>query len=863
MKNILSYKQLHDDYAGLAIMLILSFFLMLNLPAMSGSVHAAVSAVWVNDGGDKVTQDELRVFLGADVASTIWDGSNVSLLGAKNEVISFNLILEAAGADAQNVTVSFNSLTGPGGSMIQSKAESRDTIFNFVDRNIELFFIRYLEIKGLSHGLCYDASYDERHVPSRFRRPWTGEGDATGGWTDRAGSNKFYPDIAIPMALVPQFSIAANSNQSVWVDIYIPKTAMPGVYHGTVTVRENEAVTSSVPVSLTVYDFSLPDYPSAKTMLYYSRENINYRYLGSSYPQSDTPDYQTSLAIINRHFQLAHRHKISLISNYNYISEMAEAWTARLNGSLFTRENGYDGPGVGMGNNVYSIGTYSSWTWVWDESSRADMWSYTDAWVDWFVTKAFTTPTEYFLYLIDESDDYASQEQWAQWIDTNPGPGNTLMSMATISSPTAWENEMPSLDIPTSGTDVGITDLWESATTALVRNLEKRFYYYNGKRPASGSFCIEDDGVALRVNGWIQHKKKIDRWFYWESTYYNNYQAGMGETDVFTVAQTYGFKEPGLEPDFGMGEYGWNYTNGDGVLFYPGTDRHYTHKNFGVSGPFASLRLKHWRRGIQDADYLALANAVDADSTRAIVERMIPKVLWENGVENEQDPTYVYTDISWSTDPDYWEAARHELAAIITGDATPASPGGVLTAVIDTPISDIIVCPGSLVNLSGTVSGGVQPYVYWWDFQSAGNSTLEDPGNVAFPAQGVYQVIFYVRDSLGVVVRDTVTVTVTVANGALTAVIDTPTSDVIVYPGSLVNLSGTVSGGVQPYVYWWDFQSAGNSTLEDPGNVAFPAQGVYQVIFYVRDSLGVVVWDTVTVTAAGIISDVVNNNFHY
>ena len=87
------------------------------------------------------------------------------------------------------------------------------------------------------------------------------------------------------------------------------------------------------------------------------------------------------------------------------------------------------------------------------------------------------------------------------------------------------------------------------------------------------------------------------------------------------------------------GESGWDYTNGDGVLFYPGTDIHYTAQSYGVESPLPSLRLKHWRRGIQDADYLALADAVDSAVTQAIVARMIPKVLWEYGVANEEDPT--------------------------------------------------------------------------------------------------------------------------------------------------------------------------------------------------------------------------------
>ena len=689
--------------------------------------HGAVSGVWANNGEDKVTRDELRAHSGSDVTNSVWNGNQISLFGAKNEVVSFNVVLEATDAAAPNVSVSFDTLTGPSGALINSGSASGNGVFNWVGRNIELFYVRYLEIKGLSHDLCYSALYDERHVPQRFRRPWAGEGDATGTWENRPDHNKFYPDIAVPLELVQQFTVAANTNQSIWADIYIPKTAPQGVYQGTVSIKENGTTTYSIPVSLTVRNFALPDYPSAPTMLYLSDENINYRYLGSAYIDPGTSDHPKSLAIINRHFQVAHRHKISLIDNYIEVSRMDEAWKERLNGSLFTGTTGYDGPGVGVGNNVYSIGTYSGWSWGegWQDDSKADMWSNANAWVDWFTSQAFTTPTEYFLYLIDESDDYATTEQWAGWMDSNPGSGKNLMSMATVSSPTAWEKSLPSLDIPTSGIAMGITNLWENAATALVQNPGKRFYYYNGARPASGTFCTEDDGVALRVNGWIQHKKKIDRWFYWESTYYNNYQGEQGHTDVFTRAQTYGGKEPGLDTEFAGGEYGWNYTNGDGVLFYPGTDRHYTAQSYGVDGPLASLRLKHWRRGIQDADYLALADAVDSGATRAIVNRMIPKVLWEYGVANEEDPTYVYTDISWSIDPDKWEAARKELADIIEG----AVPGGIDPApAIKANGGDgpLVVSHGE--NLTVTVSLSCGDHcgenADWWVAQSTPSGTF-------------------------------------------------------------------------------------------------------------------------------------------
>ncbi len=192
----------------------------------------------------------------------------------------------------------------------------------------------------------------------------------------------------------------------------------------------------------------------------------------------------------------------------------------------------------------------------------------------------------------------------------------------------------------------------------------------------------------------------------------------MGQIDVFTQAQTFGSFD-GIDTEHARGEYGWNYTNGDGVLFYPGTDHDYPDSSYGVSGPFASLRLKHWRRGIQDADYLALASAADAAATAAIVQRMAPTVLWEYGVENPDDPTYVYTDISWSTDPDDWETARGELADLIESVATkPKKPAPKIKANgSDGPVA--IGGPSALTIQIGMDAGDhVGTDATWWFLQA-------------------------------------------------------------------------------------------------------------------------------------------------
>jgi hypothetical protein len=632
-----------------------------------------VDGIWANEGGDKVNQEELRLGQpnGRKVKNSVWDGTTIKLAGARNEVVNLTLVLEAAAHTASAVSVSFDTLTGPGGATIKSRKVTGNDVFNWVGRPIELFYVRYLQIKGLS-GLGYENYYDERHVPERLRRPWTGNGQANAGttWRDRPDHDTFYPDIAVPLELVPTFEIAAGHSQSIWVDIWIPRTATPGLYRGHVTVTQGSAGSATVPVELTVHRFTLPDTPTAKTMVAWGGDEINERYFGQRYVGQGM-DMNRAKVIQDRHVLLAHRHRISMIGDSSYINsdeanyyadQPHTFWQARLRGDFFTAANGYEGPGERVGNNVYSVGTYGSWQ-SWGDSEQ-HMRQHSDGWASWF--EANTPDTEYFLYLIDESSNYPQIETWSRCLAANPGPGRRLKSMATISLPHAVART-PSLLIPASGAGIGIPAEWEGPAAQYSHDAVRRFFLYNGSRPAAGCFMTEDDGVALRVQAWIQYKKHINRWFYWESTYYNDFQGGSGKLNLFESAHTYGSYS---KDDPVQGQTGWNYSNGDGVLFYPGTDKLFPTDSYGVDGPFASLRLKYWRRGLQDHDYLTMAAQLDPTAVQAIVQRIVPKVVWEVGVDNPSDPTYVHTDISWSTDPDVWEAARAQLAQIIDA-ATP------------------------------------------------------------------------------------------------------------------------------------------------------------------------------------------------
>ena len=244
--------------------------------------------------------------------------------------------------------------------------------------------------------------------------------------------------------------------------------------------------------------------------------------------------------------------------------------------------------------------------------------SHAKAWELWF--KRNFPAVDRFIYLSDGSENYGETEEWARWLKPDAEGGTGSRHLRDCQS--RQEHRCVALacrfrELDRRGRHAGLgsggRDPQADRQTPLL---------YNGLRPASGSFAIEDDGVALRELPGGQYKKRVDRWFFWDATYYGNYQGELGDTDVFVEAQTFG-GAPAFDEVTGM--TGPNTSNGDGVLFYPGTDAIFPEHSYGLAGPIASLLLKDWRRGIQDVEHLALAEAVDRKATLAIIEANGPE----------------------------------------------------------------------------------------------------------------------------------------------------------------------------------------------------------------------------------------------
>jgi hypothetical protein len=202
---------------------------------------------------------------------------------------------------------------------------------------------------------------------------------------------------------------------------------------------------------------------------------------------------------------------------------------------------------------------------------------------------------------------------------------------------------------------------YDMGQARAARAQGKSVWVYNGVSPRTGTFLLDADAVSPRVNGWLSAMYDVPRWFYWESTYWYG-QNGAAPIDPF------------VEPESFHNRDG-DWANGDGVLLYPGQqlDRFQEH-SFGFEGVFASIRLKNWRRGIEDAGYVQLARARDEAQTEAVTRSLIPRAF--AGAAAAGPP-------SWSTRGVSFFEARRALLAILLGQPDPPGRSGLARQVDD------------------------------------------------------------------------------------------------------------------------------------------------------------------------------------
>jgi hypothetical protein len=579
-----------------------------------------VKRVWALDDGEKIKREDISNPLATNINNLVWQDDKINIFGGRNEIISFQLIIQAEEDGADDVNVVISDLDNGTAIIPGSEAWCFDP-FDFTCRYIELFTEHYLHVTNRTPPLWF---FSPSAMPSSYYTGWI-------------------PDCLIPFSAPSgkggaPFSINGNNNQGVWVDIYIPRDALAGTYEGEATVTVSDSVFMIIPVLLKVYDFTLPDTTHIKNMFGFYPYLISQRY-GVSRRSRTYYDLEAKF------FQVAHRHRIDLVNMVDNLADMTNYYKRYYTGEIYTAAYGYAGPGENIGNITFSIGyggeipdEYGESVYTMTESS---WWAGSDAWENWFTQNV--PDVERHKYLFPDEPDWK-------------GPAGALGtgSMDTIKMQANWTHNNPGIgrNIPCLVTNTikpvikGYVDFWsvssQEATVSATANevaSEKvqghKYGIYNGYRPGMGAVVIDADAVEFRVMPWIVWKYDIDQYFYWSTNFWTT-------INVFDNPLTYN-----------------DDVNGDGTFFYPGVDLIFPKEDRGLSGPLSSIRAKNWRRGAQDYEYLWLAKQAGSENEiKTIVDNCVPAALWEAKSRG---------NISWSSRGYVFEQYRKQLAELISG----------------------------------------------------------------------------------------------------------------------------------------------------------------------------------------------------
>ena len=284
------------------------------------------------------------------------------------------------------------------------------------------------------------------------------------GWIIGSGGAPADPLGWKPVQIVPEnaragrggfpVSVAANSNQAIWFEIFTSKELPAGIYDGTVMLSLDGSA-RTVPLELELFDFTLPDTNTVNEMIYFETGQLS--------------TYQGNSGLVAAYHRFAHRNRVEFVDSYSRSSLQSNL--GRFNGNDFTVTQKYEGPGAQTGNVIVPrtfYGTSSSW-------AQPSIWPEADAFIDYLkqnVPRAIT-----FLYMTDEPspDDYPGIISIADNVHANPGSGKALKIFVT-------ERYDAGL--------AGAIDIWCStpggydiARANTERAAGRDYWWYNGGRP--------------------------------------------------------------------------------------------------------------------------------------------------------------------------------------------------------------------------------------------------------------------------------------------------------------------------------------------------------------------------------------------
>lgn len=578
-------------------------------------------SIWVEHIANKVQP--------TTVAGT---ASSIRLEGARRSYEAAQLVVRANGGALTNVSMTASALSDGAGHTL---SESNITFF----RQAFINFTGVAESEPGSKPVPANSPTHDPYLPDPLI-PFTDPYTTSTRW------------VGAP------FNVAADRNQPVWVDFYIPESTAGGAYTGIITVTAAAQSPVVVPVMLTVWDLTLPDMNVVTTFFRSHFEGVIYYHQGT-YDCSGSNCWlnwsSRARTLVKRYEELAHAHRIDV--GQNFIPDPGNGCSPP------SDWNSYD-----MALQPYMTGAYwsdgvpSSWTdapfspgVTWGLEANCTDTQYTNlaqAWAAHLRARGWLTRT--IVYAYDEPPqnvfaDIAHDSQlmqngdagWkAQIMDTTePDPGNVGILNPALGIYCVC---LRCYDHWYQNQDTYGRAEWPNLFT---QGIKLWFYESNAQSAPYPTFATNTLwGVEPRVILWGSWYERASGFLLWD-------------TVAWTLGDPWG-------PNVGYGK------SGDGVLIYPGAHDGIrapigSPADVAMDGPVPSYRLKMIRAGLQDWALFKLAEEHGLTNyARQEVSRVYGQL---GGCTWGGCPAPVNGQFFWLADAGLMDTVRHNIAMRILG----------------------------------------------------------------------------------------------------------------------------------------------------------------------------------------------------
>ncbi|NLO46307.1 MAG: DUF4091 domain-containing protein [Clostridiales bacterium] len=360
-----------------------------------------------------------------------------------------------------------------------------------------------------------------------------------------------YPDALIPFTSGEQRNLGYAQNWPFYIRVRADENTPAGTYSAQITVKslsDGDKVQLVADVTATVWDFDLPVTPSCETAFGLSRYNIAKTYYTQGNPEREQELYE-------KYYEFLLDHKISPYGlPVDILSSEADAYMSDPRVTSFLIP--YPASDDALSDYYQKVRSNPEWA------------------------------AKGYFYPIDEPGGLEAYGKYTAITDrlARVCPGYNMVTPANMASfkedgKTYYTTE---LQAGRSNILCGISDIF--AKDSFLKQVDERradgtkiwWYVCCGPQDDYCNIFIHFEGIKGRLLLWQQKERDITGLLYWDTTFWRDVISPWG--DALTTPWT------------------GNTAFGDGSLMYPGQD-----------GPVTTLRLEEVSDGIDDYEYLTIA----------------------------------------------------------------------------------------------------------------------------------------------------------------------------------------------------------------------------------------------------------------